>query len=306
MTADSVEPMIEGGPRLVRLGTGAIRVELLPELGARLHRLKVFGHDLLRTPSDPRVHIGEPFAWGGYVMAPWCNRIDPVPTAVGESIVSVPANTPDGTALHGQVYLAPWQERGPGFYAVRGGGAGTGWPWPYETTLRVTAAVSGIDRATLTVGQVLTNLADGPMPGGVGLHPWFQGPLEIRIAADLVLPSNVDSARSIEDVSGAFDLRSMGGMPSDLDATWLDPGHPPVELRWPNLGIQAVMEVTSDAGLCIVAASPVDAGAVAVEPETHAPQGLRRLLAGDPYGLTWLRPGRSITLITRIDFERAR
>lgn len=305
MTAGSVEPLLEDGPRMVTLASSLMRVDLLPELGARLHRLSVFGHELLRTPADPRVHVGEPFAWGGYVMAPWCNRIDPFPTPVGGSLVSVPANAPDGTALHGQVYLVPWQERGAGAYAVRGGGAGTGWPWPYETTLTVTVADSGTDRATLTVEQVLTNLADDPMPGGIGLHPWFRGPLEIRIAADLVLPSNVDADRPIEDVSGAFDLRSRREMPSGLDATWLEPDHPPVEMKWPELGIRAVMEVTSDVGLCIVAASPGDAGAVAVEPETHAPQGLRRLLAGAPYGLAWLRPGGSIRLITQIDFERA-
>lgn len=286
------------------IATDSIRAEVLPDLGARLHRLTVFGHEVLRTPSDAPVHLDEPFAWGGYVMAPWCNRIDPVPTSVAGSLVDVPANAPDGTALHGQVYLVPWQERHPGFFTVRGGGDGTGWPWPYETTLEVAVADAGPVTAEVRFSQVLANLGDSPMPGGVGFHPWFRGPIEVCIAADSVLPSNLRADQPIEAVSGAFDLRSMRPMPAGLDATWLNPAHPPVRLSWPDAAIRATMEVTSDAGLCIVAASPPDSGAVAIEPETHAPQGIRRLLAGDPYGLSWVAPGQAMHLTTRIVFER--
>ncbi len=305
MTAGSAEPTLAGAPRLVTQAAGTIRAEFLPEIGARLHRLMVFGHDLLRTPPDPLAHLREPFAWGGYVMAPWCNRIDPVATMVGGSTIHVPATAPDGSALHGLVYSVPWQERAPGTFAVRGGGDGTGWPWPFESTLHVTLTDSGPGRAGVAFEQVLVNLADRPMPGGIGLHPWFRGPVEVRITADHVLPSNLNASEPIEAVSGPFDLRSMGPMPGDLDATWLDPGHPAVGLRWPDIGIHATMEVASDTGLSIVAASPVGSGAVAVEPETHAPQGLRRLLAGEPYGLAWLAPGAAIHLTTRIEFERA-
>ena len=46
---------------------GPILVELLPELGGRLHRLCVFGQDLLRTPADPTAYLRQPFHWGGYV-----------------------------------------------------------------------------------------------------------------------------------------------------------------------------------------------------------------------------------------------
>lgn len=301
----SADPVQEQTPRLVVISTDSIRVELLPDLGARLHRLTVFGQDLLRTPADPRQHLAEPFAWGGYVMAPWCNRIDPVPTVVGGSTVDVPANASDGSALHGQVYLAPWEEQASGVFEVQGGGDGTGWPWAYATRLEVTAADAGEGRAEVTFGQVLINLSERPMPGGIGFHPWFRAPLELSIAAARVLPSNLRADDPIEAVSGAFDLRSLQPMPSGLDATWLDPGQPPVRMRWPDLGISATLEVSSDAGLCIVAASPADSGAVAVEPETHAPQGIRRLLAGQPYGLTWMEPGQAMHLTTRLVFERS-
>ncbi|MEO8468572.1 MAG: hypothetical protein ABI573_02765 [Chloroflexota bacterium] len=301
----SVDPVVEQAPRVVVISTDSIRAELLPDLGARLHRLTVFGHDLLRTPADPRVHLGEPFAWGAYVMAPWCNRIDPWPTVVGGSTVDVPANASDGSALHGQVYLSRWVEGAGGVFEFQGGGAGTGWPWVYRTSLEVRAADTGEGRAEVTFGQILVNLSERPMPGGMGFHPWFRAPIDVSIAAARVLPSNLRADDPIEAVAGAFDLRSMRPMPSGLDATWLDPDQPPVRMRWPDLGISATLEVSSDAGLCIVAASPADSGAVAIEPETHAPQGIRRLLAGQPYGLTLLEPGQAMHLTTHIAFERS-
>jgi aldose 1-epimerase len=219
-------------------------------------------------------------------------------------MVNVPSNAPDGSALHGQVYLVPWQERTPGFFVTRGGGAGTGWPWPYETTLQVSVGDAGAGLA-ITFAQVLTNLGGQPMPGGIGFHPWFRAPLDVSIVAERILPDNLRGDDPAEAVSGAFDLRKMRPMPSGLDATWLDLDEPAVHLRWPDLAIKATLEVTSDAGLCIVAASPADGGAVAVEPETHAPQGLRRMLTGAPHGLAWLGPGEAIHLTTRITFERS-
>ena len=45
---------------------GAIELESsCPAMGAALHRLRVFGHDLLRTPDDPADHDrDDPFFWG--------------------------------------------------------------------------------------------------------------------------------------------------------------------------------------------------------------------------------------------------
>ncbi len=303
MTATSGTATRAMRERVTVVASDAIRAEVLPGLGARLHRLSVFGHDLLRTPDDPRTHERDPFRWGGYVMAPWCNRIEAAVTEVIGEVVDVPSNTAEGTALHGQVYVTPWEERSDGTFAVLGGG--DGWPWPYETTLRVTADDDARSMATLTIAQALTNLSDRPMPGGLGIHPWFLDPIEVRIASARILPSNLKAGEESQPAAGDFDLQDLRLMPVGLDATWLDPGDPAVALGWPDRGLRAVLEVASDAGICIVAASPADTGAVAVEPETHAPFGLQRLLDGAPNGLVWIAPGRSIHLTTRMIFERS-
>src|SRR5512141_1103186 len=92
----------------VTFADGPIEPELLPGIGARLHRLRAFGHDLLRTPDDPSVHLRDPFRWGAYVMAPWCNRIAATPVTVDGELVALLPNFEDGTAIHGQVSTAPW------------------------------------------------------------------------------------------------------------------------------------------------------------------------------------------------------
>ncbi|MDQ6794243.1 MAG: hypothetical protein M3067_05415 [Chloroflexota bacterium] len=278
-------------------GGDTIEVVVLPEVGARLHRLRVFGNDLLRTPADPRVHVSDPFFWGAYPMAPWCGRVEAAPVVIGGKQVVLPPNFPDGTAIHGQVYASPWEVREDRSLTVRAGG--DAWPWPYEVTMRVEARY-----ASVGLDYALTNLADEPMPAGIGVHPWFLRPLNVAIQARGVLTPNQATPPNAAPVSGPFDLRQLVEMPSDLDATWTDLSDPPVQLYWPELGIRATLRAEAPA-LYIVAASPGHLTAVALEPQTHAPQAIRRLLNGEPGALAMLGPGEALRLRVELEFERA-
>jgi aldose 1-epimerase len=269
---------------------------LLPEHGARLHRLRFQGQDLLRTPSELRAHEREPFFWGSYVMAPWANRLEGGPIRFGSRTIDLAPNFPDGSAIHGQVYARPWEPQADGTLRVEGGGEG--WPWPYEVTQRV-----GVAGRSFEVDLELRNLGGEPMPAGLGLHPWFRRPLRIAVRADRVLTPNSDSPAYPVPVSGRHDLRRIGEPAPDLDATWIGLADPPVELAWPATGAQATMSIApTDA--CVVAASPAALDAVAVEPQTHAPHGLRRLLHGEPGAMVPLDPGATLRLSMRLTFER--
>ena len=101
------------------LRSDEMEVVVLPEQGARLHRIRAFGHDLLRTPDDVDAHAADPFFWGAYVMAPWCNRARTGPMAVAGRTTDLVSNFPDGTAIHGQVYARPWELAGDGWLTVR-------------------------------------------------------------------------------------------------------------------------------------------------------------------------------------------
>lgn len=278
----------------VRIANGLVEVEVLPDVGARLHRLRAFGHDLLRTPADLQEHRRDPFAWGAYHMAPWCNRIAAAPTAVGSALVDLPPNFSDGTAIHGQVYSRPWRDLGDGTFTIDAGG--DDWPWHYSVAVRIEVA-----EMTLTVEQSVVNTSPSDMPAGLGIHPWFRRPLELAIHADKVIPSNSHPNATEQAVRGRFDLRRRAALATGLDATWTADRQPVAELRWPALNVAATLR-TNSSPTYIVAATPAGLDGVAVEPQTHAPGGLRRLLDGRPGAMAMLSPGGTLTLITQLAF----
>src|SRR5690606_22301221 len=171
-------------PELVLRGE-TLELVILPEVGGRIHRLRAFGRDLLRTPPDPAVHREHPFFWGAYPMAPWCNRATPGRRVVAGREVDLAPNFPDGSAIHGLVSSRPWEVIGPGALSAAGGDGSDGWPWPFEVSLDST-----IDGEVVRLAYRLTNRSDAPMPAGIGLHPWFRRPIEVRLEAEAVYPAN--------------------------------------------------------------------------------------------------------------------
>jgi aldose 1-epimerase len=214
---------------------------------------------------------------------------------VGSREVRLGPNFPDGTAIHGQVYARAWEVRDDGTLATRAGE--NGWPWEYEVVQRVEAA----ERA-LRIDLAITNHSADPMPAGIGIHPWFRRPVQVAVRGDAVYVGNTATPAQSEPVGGLFDLRELGDMPADLDATWTQLAMPPVRLRWPTLGVQATMSVTAPA-FYIVAASPASVDAIAVEPQTHVPQGIRRLLNDEPGALALLEPDQSMRMSVALAFE---
>lgn len=285
--------------RVDRVGGDELEVEVLPEAGARLHRLRVFGHDLMRTPDDPSVHLADPFYWGGYHMLPWTNRIARGPTRVGARTIDLKPNFKDGTAIHGLHYVTPWVGEGVGLYSASGGEGVSGWPWRYSVRVEIAAA-----GAALRIRHEVTNRSDDPMPAGAGIHPWFLEPVQVRVRAGQQIASNNDPAAPHEEVTAELDMSDFRALPEEVDAAWSDVQQPAFELRWPSLGISAALR-TSPPDVYVVAANPGTAGAVAVEPQTHAPWGMRRLLDGEAGGLTLLAPDATLTLESTLEFSRA-
>lgn len=275
-----------------------IVVEVLPGIGGRLHRVRAYGVDLLKTPETTSVHRDDPFSWGGYPMAPWCNRASTSPVDVAGRRVELPTNFADGSAIHGQVYAAPWEVLDDATLRIEAGG--DGWPWRYEVRARFR-----VGPASCGLTLELRNLDDGPMPAGVGLHPWFAKPVHVAVPARRVVTDIVDPAVEPQPVEPPFDLRRLGAMAEGLDATWSDLTGDTVDLAWPAHGLRAAFRFSEQATF-VVAANLPGIDAVAVEPQTHAPPALRRLVADEPGAPTLLAPGDVLAVDYELAVERSR
>lgn len=282
---------------LLRWEDDGIVVEALPGVGGRLHRVRALGVDLLRTPPSPATHREEPFFWGGFPMVPWCNRATTDPVVVAGRRVELAANFPDGSAIHGEVYGAPWDTVDESTLRIEAGGGA--WPWRYEVHARFRV---GPASAGLTLE--LRNLDDAPMPAGIGVHPWFVKPLRIAVPARRVLTDNTDPAAHPQPVEPPFDLRRLDVMADGLDATWTDLTGDAVDLAWPAHDLRATFRFSERAAF-LVAASPADVDAVAVEPQTHAPPALRRLIMQEPGAPALLAPGDVLAVDYELRVRRA-
>jgi aldose 1-epimerase len=272
-----------------------LEMTVLPDLGCRLHRLRAFGHDLLRTPPDPATHAVDPFFWGAYVMAPWTNRATAQPMTVAGRRIDLPANFPDGTAIHGQVSRAPWRQTGDAAFAIDHA-ADDAWPWDYSMGMAL-----ALDGPRLRLEYRLTNHSDAPMPGGLGLHAWLCRPVELTVHARAVHPANGELAAPDVPPEGRWALDGTAP-PMGTDATWLFLEPPEAILGWPGEGLRAILRASSSGRAVHAAiASPESLEATAVEPVTHRPWGLDRLARGETEAIDVLAPGTALTL--RLELE---
>jgi aldose 1-epimerase len=279
----------------VVLQSSDIELTVVPDLGARMHSLSVRGREVLRSPSQAAVHADDPFFWGGFIMAPWCNRLAPGAVEVGDKVVNLPANFRDGSAIHGQVYVAAWQRIGDAAFAIESGGSG--WPWRYRVE-----ADYGVSGARVEIVLRLRNLSADAMPAGIGLHPWFPNPVEARINCALTYGANDSPHAAPVPVSGDLDVRSRQQLAKGVDSTWTDLTDPPIELWWPDDELHAAITAPFPT-LHVTAANASDLDAIAVEPQTQAPQGLARLINHEPGAMTWIEPGGQLTLPITVEFD---
>ncbi|MEG3181377.1 aldose 1-epimerase [Sphingomonas sp. LT1P40] len=142
---------------------------VLPELGGAVGALRHERRDMLRPAPDGTT---DPLATACFPLVPYANRIARGRFHFGGQVHSLPLNFADHPhSLHGLGWQAVWAVTDISDSAVtlaHGHDGGAGWPWPYRAEQRFTLALGA---ATLAIS--LTSLADEPVPGGLGLHPYF-------------------------------------------------------------------------------------------------------------------------------------
>jgi aldose 1-epimerase len=275
------------------------------EVGATLRAYRFDGADVLDGFS-----VGEQSPGGrGQVLAPWPNRLsDGRYTFDGESGRAALDEPERSNAIHGLVRWLPWQllERADDAVVLLCVlHPQPGYPWRLELRLGYRLSDDG-----LAVTAAATNLAGGPIPFGIGFHPYLTVGTPTVDTAILLVPARrrlLANSRGLPTgevtVDGTeFDFtgrRPVGTVVLDTGYTGLvrgDDGGARAQLGHPNGGggVTLWVDETFDY-LMVFTGDTVEPPerrrrAVAVEPMTCPPNAF---VSGK--GLIRLQPGASWT-----------
>ncbi|MFT8243422.1 aldose epimerase [Roseomonas sp. BN140053] len=155
---------------MIRLAAAGWAAVLLPEQGGGFASLSLDGVDVLQPlPEGASPNSGRA---GAFVMLPWCNRLEDgrLPWPGGEARFPI-NDLPGNNAIHGLSREHPWevaqQDEASTQLVQRIDVA----PFRYDAVLD-----ASLDAAGLHLALRVSNRAEGPLPFGLGWHPWFRRP----------------------------------------------------------------------------------------------------------------------------------
>jgi aldose 1-epimerase len=285
----------------IRLGAGDLVLELAPEVGGAIAR---FGLDrsqgyipLMRSAPDDLKDATDAAC---FPLVPFVNRVrDGRFSFAGRQVQLSPNLPPQKHPLHGQGWRNPWavdhlaDHEAELVYRHAPGE----WPWAYEARQRFELDADG-----LSLRLSVRNLAEGPMPAGLGLHPYF--PCD----GSTVLDTGVETAWTVDaevmpveavPAEGRYGMRDRRICGQDLD-NGFEGWSGEAVIHWPDARASLAMRC-ADAGYFQVY-SPTDGGLFVAEPVTHRNAALN--LPESQWttaGLRLLDPGQEFAIATRFE-----
>ena len=279
---------------------------LAPEAGGSIARFDHVAADGARVPvlrgAEPGVT--DTLAMGCFPLVPYSNRIrDGRFSFRGRDVRIAPNMGSDPSPLHGDGWRSPWTvaSQSDDEAVLTFDYAPVEWPWAYRAEQHF-----ALDDRGLSVRLTCRNLADGPMPCGLGQHPYFP------CAAATMLDTQVSHVWTIDRrvlpvekiaATGHYDLRKRLICGQELDngfggwggEGWIrDP-------QWPF-----AVRLSSPDAVFFQVYSPAAGGLFAAEPVSHANAALNEPEERWPaLGLRILDPGEEMALNMRLDVTPA-
>ena len=283
------------------LKCGKLELTLAPDIGGSIARFEWLEKGsrvpILRGTGAARATVLD---MGSFPLVPYVNRIrGGCFTFRGREVRLTPNMAGDISPLHGQGWLNSWLVEDVAVCSamLRYGHEPGEWPWRYEATQRFE-----LDEQGLSLRLQCRNLADVPMPCGLGQHPYFHCTRETRLDTHVTHAWTIDEhvlPVALVPATAAYDLADRLVCGQGLDhgfggwsgtARITDPDWPfTIEMRSPNAGFFQLY-------------SPEPGGIFVAEPVTHANAALNAPEAEwTQLGIKLLAPDEAMTLDMRLD-----
>jgi len=312
MSADSDE-WFESGEDVVTtvtLRNGATSLTLAPLAGGSIARFwtEAKGRTIewLRPASAAALKRRMPLDMSCFPLVPYSGRIcDGRFKFQGKDVV-LPLNfLPEYHSIHGQGWLMPWKiiHAEDTLAALEYHHPADDWPWAYRTSQDFI-----LEPKQLTLEMSLTNLGPGPMPAGIGPHPYFVRTPKASVTAGIakMWPDDAENMPTKPvDPPATHDLRKgvrADGVAMDNCFTGWDRK---AVMEWPEW--QARLSMTADAPLdFLVVYTPPKQNFFCVEPVSHAPDAVNTVHAGrTDAGFQILEQGKTMRVVIRFTIEHA-
>ena len=282
----------------IRLQGGGYEAGVTPQWGAALTFLKHDGSDCLRPARFVTAVKEDPREAACFPCVPYFGRLYDGLTVAGKhwtQSATLPICDPE-LALHGEGWVSAWEIVSQTdsvlvcAFAHDGEPAGR-FPFPYEARQKIKLSEDG---AEISLG--LKNIGEQPMPGGLGLHPYFtrrQDTVCAFTAKKYWTPPAGHAPGVLSYLPDALGVSRLTALPNTLrDHSYVGFGGE-VEVSTGKLSLQ----LKSDAPILHLF-TPEGENWFCMEPVTHLPGAL--VDRNNPYGGRMLAPGDTMKLTLQI------
>ena len=291
---------VNSAPELVWLKAEDLEIALAPTLAGGIAALTWRGIDILRPADDQTLRSRNPLGLASFPLVPFSGRIAAGRFEFGGRVVTL-SPTNQGHAIHGQGWQGIWQCNVQSAHAAKLSFdhlAGE-WPWAYRAEQSFE-----LRQNRLTQTLRIENLADTPMPAGLGVHPYFPRTADIQLRAriDGYFPNDaamLPTMRTIKPTVWDWTDGKLVNPPIDHQFTGWN-GH--AEIWWPSRGVHLAMSTQPPMSYLVVYA-PSDHDFVCVEPVSHANNALNRSPDGAQDGIKVLAPGQQMAICVTLEIN---
>ena len=282
-------------PRSCGSATVPFELEVCPALGGSITAFRARGHDLMRPAAPAFLADRDPFQASSFPLVPFSNRVADRRFGFQGQVYELPANfASEPHAIHGQGWQLAWTvaEADARRAVLELAHRIAGTPFDYRARQTLTLGDRGLD-----VTLELTNAGAGPMPAGLGVHPYFVRTAGVTLEAQL-------------DHVWLMDERKIPTSPAPLPAEWDFTKAPRLAdlamdhcfggwrgkalLHWPETGVRLALEADPLFGHLVIYIPP-DQAIFCVEPVSHANDGFNLAERGNSdTGVRILAPGETL------------